>query len=176
MKHPSKQKGIHCRFGMKGVIAENHFDQSRNFVVLLGGSRRYILAHPDQCENLGTCVRASTLMVSCLDLYTHLTIPLVLHPKGHPSARHSQVNWDNPDLHSHPEFANAMANEIVLQAGHLLYIPTHWFHFIVSLDLKYVLVAALGRLGDLTLVRSYQCNTRSGKGFDYIELINTCGF
>jgi hypothetical protein len=27
---PSEQKGIHCRFGMKGVIAENHFDASRN--------------------------------------------------------------------------------------------------------------------------------------------------
>lgn len=45
----AQQKGIHCRFGMKGVIAENHFDGSRNAIVLLGGSRRYILAHPDQC-------------------------------------------------------------------------------------------------------------------------------
>jgi hypothetical protein len=27
---PGEQKGIHCRFGMKGVIAENHFDASRN--------------------------------------------------------------------------------------------------------------------------------------------------
>jgi hypothetical protein len=29
MVEPRKQKGIHCRFGMEGVIAENHFDGSR---------------------------------------------------------------------------------------------------------------------------------------------------
>ena len=34
------QHGLHCRFGMRGVIAENHFDSSRNAIVLLGGSRR----------------------------------------------------------------------------------------------------------------------------------------
>jgi hypothetical protein len=50
MTDGGQQKGIHCRFGMKGVIAENHFDGSRNAIVLLGGSRRYILAHPDQCK------------------------------------------------------------------------------------------------------------------------------
>jgi hypothetical protein len=36
---PDAQKGIHCRFGMKGVIAENHFDGSRNFIVVLAGER-----------------------------------------------------------------------------------------------------------------------------------------
>lgn len=66
MVKPKEQKGIHCRFGMKGVIAENHFDGSRNMIVILGGERRYILSHPDQCENL------------------------MLYPKGHPSARHSE--------------------------------------------------------------------------------------
>lgn len=35
------QHGLHCRFGMRGVIAENHFDPTRNAIVLLGGSRRY---------------------------------------------------------------------------------------------------------------------------------------
>ena len=50
LSNGKQQKGIHCRFGMKGVIAENHFDGSRNAIVLLGGSRRYILAHPDQCK------------------------------------------------------------------------------------------------------------------------------
>lgn len=49
LSNGAQQKGIHCRFGMKGVIAENHFDGSRNAIALLGGSRRYILAHPDQC-------------------------------------------------------------------------------------------------------------------------------
>lgn len=52
LSNGAQQKGIHCRFGMKGVIAENHFDGSRNSIALLGGSRRYILSHPDQCTFL----------------------------------------------------------------------------------------------------------------------------
>jgi len=131
---PNEQKGIHCRFGMKGVIAENHFDGSRNAIVVLGGSRRYILAHPNQCDKLA------------------------LFPKGHPSARHSAVDWSNPNLQEFPQFAQAMANEVVLQAGHVLYLPTNWFHYIVSLELN------------------FQCNTRSGINLEYMPPIHQCGF
>jgi ribosomal protein L16 Arg81 hydroxylase len=131
---PNAQKGIHCRFGMKGVIAENHFDGSRNMIVVLGGERRYILAHPNQCPKLS------------------------LYPKGHPSARHSAVDWSDPDLKSFPEFASAKANEVVLLPGDVLYLPTNWFHYIVSLSLN------------------YQCNTRSGISQDYMPPIHACGF
>lgn len=134
MVEPMKQKGIHCRFGMKGVMAENHFDASRNSIVLLGGSRRYILSHPDQCSNLA------------------------LYPKGHPSARHSEVNWGEPDIEKFPAFAAARSNEVVLQAGQILYLPTFWFHQITSLDVN------------------YQCNARSGVTFDYKSHIAECKF
>lgn len=134
MVEPEEQKGIHCRFGMKGVIAENHFDGSRNAIVVLGGERRYILAHPDQCPYLS------------------------LLPKGHPSARHSAVDWSNPDLDAYPEFSLAKGNEVVLQAGDVLYLPTNWFHYIISLSLN------------------FQCNTRSGIGLEYMEPIHHCGF
>ena len=131
---PLEQKGIHCRFGMHGVIAENHFDQSRNAIVVLGGERRYVLAHPNQCRYLS------------------------LLPKGHPSARHSAVDWSDPDLDSYPEFAEARGNEVVLQAGDVLYLPTNWFHYIISLSLN------------------FQCNTRSGVTPDYMKPIRECGF
>lgn len=131
---PKEQKGIHCRFGMTGVIAENHFDMSRNAIALMGGERRYVLSHPEQCPMLS------------------------LLPKGHPSARHSAVDWSDPDLHTYPEFAQAEGNEVVLQAGDVLYLPTNWFHFIVSLNLN------------------YQCNTRSGITPDYLKPIRQCGF
>jgi len=49
---PKKQRGVHCRFGMTGVIAENHFDGSRNMIALIGGERRYILSHPSNCINM----------------------------------------------------------------------------------------------------------------------------
>ena len=131
---PKEQKGIHCRFGMKGVIAENHFDQSRNAIVLLYGSRRYILSHPNQCPNL------------------------VLLPKQHSSARHSAIDYTKPDLQTYPEFELAKGNEVILQPGQVLYLPTNWFHYIVSLDLN------------------YQCNTRSGITNHYMLPIHDCGF
>jgi len=134
MVKPESQRGIHCRFGMKGVIAENHFDGSRNNIALLGGERRYILGHPNQCTNMA------------------------LLPKSHPSGRHSAVDWSDPDLETYPQFKNVKANEIVLQAGDVLYLPTQWFHYIISLE------------------TNYQCNTRSGISSDYASFIHECGF
>ena len=103
-------------------------------IAVLGGERRYILSHPDQCENHA------------------------LYPRGHPSARHSAVDWSNPDLDRFPRIAQARANEIVLQAGDVLYLPTYWFHYIISLGLN------------------YQCNTRSGISSEYKPHITSCGF
>lgn len=62
------------------VIAEAHFDGSRNMVAMISGVRRWIMAHPNQCETM------------------------YLLPHGHPSGRHSDVDWSNPDLETFPEF------------------------------------------------------------------------
>lgn len=129
---PAAQNGILCRFGMKGVIAESHFDGSRNAIAVLGGSRRYVLAHPSQCTNLAVFLN------------------------GHPSARHSAIDWSNPNLEAFPQFKEAMGNEVVLQAGQVLYLPSNWFHYIISLDLN------------------VQCNTRSGASRN--DHLHSCGF
>lgn len=81
-----------------------------------------------------------------------------LYPQGHPSARHSQVDYTNPDLNEFPDFAKANANEVIMQPGDVLYLPTNWFHYIVSLELN------------------FQCNTRSGINYEYEDVINECGF
>jgi ribosomal protein L16 Arg81 hydroxylase len=47
---------------------------------------------------------------------------------------------------------------VVLEAGDILYIPAHWFHYIVS------------------LTTNAQCNTRSGTPDTYSDAINKCGF
>ena len=77
---------------------------------------------------------------------------------GHPSARHSMVDWSNPDLEKFPQFKQARSSEVVLQAGDVLYLPTNWFHFIVSLD------------------TSWQCNARSGVTQETMGYIRDCGF
>ncbi len=48
--------------------------------------------------------------------------------------------------------------QVVLEAGDILYIPAHWFHYIVS------------------LTTNAQCNTRSGTPDTYSDAINKCGF
>mmetsp|Transcript_15280 Transcript_15280/g.23007 ORF Transcript_15280/g.23007 Transcript_15280/m.23007 type:complete len:862 (+) Transcript_15280:57-2642(+) len=131
---PSEQKGIHCRFGMRSVIAECHFDGSRNFVASFGGLRRWIIAHPNQCKNLA------------------------LLPRKHPSGRHSEIDWSKPDYDKYPLFKDARASEIIIKPGEVLYVPTFWFHYIISLNIN------------------FQCNTRSGVSHENDKVIRKCGF
>ena len=97
---------------------------------------------------------------------------MYLLPMGHPSGRHSgdacnfdpackdspnSVDWSNPDLRRWPKFRDLLANEVILAPGDFLYLPTHWFHYIISLGLN------------------YQCNTRSGRGNEYAKTVRKCG-
>ncbi len=134
MVDPTQQRGIHCRFGMRSVIAEAHWDGERNVVVQLGGLRRWILAHPNQCEHM------------------HMLMA------GHPSSRHTAVDWSKPDLEKFPMFAKLVANEVILQPGDFLYVPMHWLHSITSININ------------------YQCNSRSGVDSTYDKDIKKCGF
>ena len=61
-------------FGMKGVIAEAHYDGGRNMVAVLKGAKRYILSPPKDCERLS-----------------------IIKEKAHPSYRHSTADWSNMD-------------------------------------------------------------------------------
>lgn len=139
MLHPNEERGINCRLGMAGNVAEAHYDYSSNWIVLLGGHRRYILTHPRECQHLA------------------------LYRPGHPSARHSSVNWSEIDGTTASSaaaraLADAAATQVILQASDALYLPTNWLHFIVSLD------------------RNYQCNARSGTRKEYNSFIEKCGF
>ena len=62
----------------------------------------------------------------------------------HPSYRHSVIDWSDVSEATSRGFASVDAVDTILQAGEVLYIPSYWFHYIVSL--KY----------------SIQCNSRSG--------------
>jgi len=131
---PASYRGIHCRFGMRGIVAEAHFDGGRNMIAMLKGAKRYVLMHPNQCKSL------------------------YLLPKSHPSGRHSQVDWSDPDFEKHPLFKEAQATETILKEGQVLYVPTHWIHYIQSLGM------------------SVQCNCRSGTPLKQLEVVKGCGF
>ena len=75
-------------------------------IAMLKGAKRYILMPPNQCKNI------------------------YLLPKSHPSGRHSQVDWSDPDFEKHPNFRHARATETILRQGQVLYVPSHWIHYI----------------------------------------------
>lgn len=127
-------RGVRCRFGMQGIITEGHFDAALNMIAMVRGSKRYIVAPPSACV--------------CLDLLT-----------TGPSARHTRLNWS--DLSALPAHALACpATEVVVHAGDVLYMPSYWYHHIVSLD------------------ESIQCNVRSGTiaRDDTMQFLTECGF
>eukprot|EP00039_Didymoeca_costata_P016186 m.286608 g.286608 ORF g.286608 m.286608 type:complete len:716 (-) comp16352_c1_seq28:177-2324(-) len=135
MVDPSKNRGINCRWGARGIIAEAHYDGGRNYIAMLKGAKRYIILPPKDCPNL------------------------YLYPRGHPQGRHSMVDWSKPiDLEKYPNFAKAEATEVYLRAGEVMYLPSYWFHYIISAG------------------ASIQCNSRSGLARRGRDLIADCGF
>lgn len=114
-------KGIQCRFGMRGVIAEAHYDSGKNMVAMLRGNKRYILTPPWTCPALG-----------------------IISDKKHPSFRHSVIDWSDLKQAKSRNFDKLNAIDTIVRTGEVLYIPSFWFHYIVSLEY------------------SIQCNSRSG--------------
>jgi Cupin-like domain len=133
--HVQEQKGIQCRFGERGVVAATHFDGGRNMVAMLKGAKRYILSPPNQCSKLG--------------IFTEKRSPIYRHSLlnfGHiPHLRNASITGMSKEERAWLErAASSQALETVLKQGEVLYIPSHWFHYIVSLQ------------------KSAQCNVRSG--------------
>jgi ribosomal protein L16 Arg81 hydroxylase len=84
-----------------------------------------------------------------------------LNPKGHPNARRSKIDWTTLDRamkETGQPITHARVSEVVLQAGDLLYLPTYWFHYVVSLN------------------TNYECNSRFAASFENNEHIINCGF
>ena len=101
-------------------------------IAMVTGAKRYILSPPKECSKLG-----------------------IVPTRGNAMFRHSMLNFGHINLMHEPdmpqderewleEAGDAMSLETVLKAGEVLYIPSHWFHYINSLQ------------------KSAQCNVRSG--------------
>ena len=136
MFHPESQKGIQCRFGERGVVAATHYDNGRNMVGMITGAKRYILSPPNACGKLGIFADRNTAIFrhSMLD-FGH--IKYLEDAKLREEMSPQERQWLE-------RAATAPAVETVLKAGEVLYIPSMWFHYIVSIQ------------------KSAQCNARSG--------------
>lgn len=153
---PESQKGIQCRFGERGVVAATHYDSGRNMIAMVTGAKRYILAPPKECPNLGivpwkfnSIFRHSLLNFGHIN-YLNNTAASELDDGEQGNLRGQETPKWKGDHMSQVErewmeiAAGSQAVETVLKAGEVLYVPSHWFHYIVSLQ------------------KSAQCNVRSG--------------
>lgn len=108
-------------------------------VAMIQGAKRYILSPPNQCSKLGifTQKRSPIYRHSLLN-FGHIRY-LDNDPEDETVSGMSKEerDWLERSSSSH-------ALETVLKKGEVLYIPSHWFHYIVSLQ------------------KSAQCNVRSG--------------
>jgi len=105
---PRAQRGIHCRFGQAGIVAEAHYDGGRNFIAMVRGRKRYVLSPPSECPHYNLLMDG-------------------------PSARHSRTDWGDAEDYRRT-LGSAKALEVVLEAGDALYVPSFWFHLPVSLE------------------------------------------
>eukprot|EP00546_Thalassionema_frauenfeldii_P021955 CAMPEP_0178897006 /NCGR_PEP_ID=MMETSP0786-20121207/1503_1 /TAXON_ID=186022 /ORGANISM="Thalassionema frauenfeldii, Strain CCMP 1798" /LENGTH=462 /DNA_ID=CAMNT_0020567501 /DNA_START=421 /DNA_END=1809 /DNA_ORIENTATION=+ len=130
---PEEQKGIQCRFGERGVTAATHYDNGQNMVAMITGAKRYILSPPKECSKLGIVTsRGNTLFRHSLLNFGH-----ILQLETFKDIPEQERGWLERSKTS-------LAVETVLKAGEVLFIPSHWFHYIISLQ------------------KSAQCNVRSG--------------
>ena len=90
----------------------------------IGGAwrrKRYILAPPEACPHLA-----------------------IIADKRHPSFRHSAMDFSNLTRAQGQQLRHVRSIDTIVREGEVLYIPSFWFHYVVSLDY------------------SIQCNSRSG--------------
>jgi hypothetical protein len=134
--HPDPQRGLQCRFSERGVLSSSHYDGTRNFITMVKGAKRYILAPPRECSKLGVIpsIKSPMYRHSILN-YRHFDY---LHDMSGAAADMSDKEraWLQ-------KAAGSQAVETVLKAGEVMYLPCNWFHYIASLQ------------------RSAQCNVRS---------------
>ena len=105
----------------RGVSAAAHYDAGRNMIAVLRGTRRYILTPPKTCGHLS-----------------------IIKDKKHPSFRHSVLDWSSIPQAESSNFADVQAIDTILHSGEVLYVPSYWFHYVISLEY------------------SAQCNSRHG--------------
>lgn len=173
--------GIQCSFQSPGFLEETQMnDNGGYYIAMLGGSSRKMLAHPKHCSTLyldtttkkeveqrGLELGQSHSLSSSYHSEIHLKNYDFVHDHHHNHQQqqqhlhhpnHHYNHPHHPDFATHfPDFYKTQMNEVVLEAGDVLYLPTHWFHHSITLTQM-----------------SYQCQTPTGRSRKYQSMIMEC--
>jgi len=98
--------------GSAGAFTPLHFDTEDNFIAQVFGAKRFILYDPTQMELLYPNEKS--------DKYSHL----------------SRVDITAPNDSRFPRFKDARPVELTLNAGEMLFLPSHWWHAVQSLSVN----------------------------------------
>ena len=147
-----------CNLVSPGFLRETRLDEDGgNYIVMLGGTKRYILAHPRNCQTLYFNKQkqnddTSSYHRSEIHLKDHVKRTAAASSHGH----HYNHPYDPAFTEHFPDFERTTVNEVVLEAGDVLYLPTHWVHHVI------------------TLSTSYHCNAASGHSKRYQHMVDKC--
>ena len=126
--------------GERGVTTATHYDAGRNMIGMIHGAKRYILQPPRECHKLGIVTSRYSAF------FRHSLLEL---------GKITDQTDDHERTTSIPEekawldrAATSEAVETVLKTGEVLFVPSHWFHYIIGLQ------------------KNAQCNVRSGVDFE----------
>lgn len=100
---------IKAWLGPKGTISPMHYDNKQNLLCQVFGTKRIILARPEDTHNL----------------YPH---------DGEMLHNTSQIDAESLDFEHFPRTANVKFYELTLCKGEMLYIPSKWWHYVRSLS------------------------------------------
>nr|XP_060642409.1 bifunctional peptidase and arginyl-hydroxylase JMJD5 [Anolis sagrei ordinatus] len=103
---------VNAWFGPAGTVSPLHHDPQHNFLVQVMGQKYIRLYSPQQSERL----------------YPH---------EGHLLHNTSQVDVEDPDLETFPQFQAAAFQEGLLGPGQVLFIPAGHWHYVRALDTSF---------------------------------------
>nr|CAD7264886.1 unnamed protein product [Timema shepardi] len=107
-----EETDINAWFGPKGTLSPLHTDPKHNLLAQVVGEKRLLLYSP----------------VDSPHLYPH---------DGSLLNNTAQVDPEEPDYQTYPDFEKAMAWECNLRPGEMLYIPPKWWHHVRSLSTSF---------------------------------------
>lgn len=108
-----EEPDIKAWIGPKGTISPLHYDPKHNLLCQVIGTKKIILASPDDTPNL----------------YPHESSMLL--------GNTSQIDAENVDYEKFPLVRNVKLMEVILHEGDMLYIPKHFWHFVKSLSTSF---------------------------------------
>ncbi|MEM6613078.1 MAG: cupin-like domain-containing protein [Cyanobacteria bacterium P01_C01_bin.72] len=98
-------------FGCSGINTHLHFDDEHNIFAQIRGRKKLLLFPPTN----------------------YLAFYPPLKEKG-AMLHFSKVNPRQPDFELFPDFPHQEQQEIILEAGEMLYIPPFWWHWVIGID------------------------------------------